>query len=96
MNTTTIHPSQLARLPENPSVAEAVAYMKTSMDIVDWNLKRRRVIRAVGRDTFLNNYIPSSDSYVAQIDCNGLCPSVLKSAGSSNHKPFKYKKNGRK
>ncbi len=45
----TIHPSQLAVLPQNPTVNEAVDYMKTSIDIVDWNLKRRRVIKAVGR-----------------------------------------------
>ena len=86
-----IHPSQLAKLPTNPTVAEAVAYMKTSIDIVDWNLKRARVIRAVGRTTFLNEYVVSADSYVSQIDCSGLCPSVLKSAKRrSNHKPFKY------
>ena len=87
---TTIHPSQLVQLPENPTVAQAVEYMKTSIDIVDWNLKRRRVIRAVGRDKFLNYYVPSNTSYVTQIDGLGLCPKTLKANNSTNHKPFKY------
>lgn len=72
-----IHPSQLAVLPENPTVEEAVEYMKTSMDIVDWNLKRARVKRAVGNQEFLNNYIPSNDSYVSRIDAQGLIVKVL-------------------
>lgn len=95
MNETyTIHPSQLAVLPTNPTVQEAVDYMKTSMDIVDWNLKRARVIRAVGRDKFLNNYIPSNDSYVARIDAQGLITAVLPKDPKNKrayHKPFKYK-----
>jgi hypothetical protein len=85
---TTIHPSQLAVLPQNPTVEQAVEYMKTSMDIIDWNLKRRRVIRAVGRDVFLNHYVPSKDSYVSKIDCSGLCPRTIKGNKSTNHKPF--------
>ena len=99
MNTLNIHPSQLAVLPTNPSVDEAVEYMKTSMDIVDWNLKRARVIRAVGRQEFLNNYIPSNDSYVAKIDTQGLIVAVLGKDSKnkkSYHKPFKYKQNGRR
>ncbi len=89
--TNTIHPSQLVQLPLNPSVDQAVEYMKSSIDIVDWNLKRARVIRAVGRAEFCNNYVVSKDSYVARIDGQGLCPTVLKSsAKSSTHQPFKY------
>ena len=95
MNYTNIHPSQLAVLPSNPTVDQAVEYMKTSMDIVDWNLKRARVIRAVGKREFINNFIPSNDSYVAKIDCSGLIVKVLgKDNGNrkSYHKPFKYGK----
>ncbi len=82
----TIHPSQLVKLPTNPTVSEAVAYMKTSIDIVDWNLKRRRVIQAVGRLKYLNGFIPSNDSYVVKIE-SGLIKQVL--TGSTAHKPFK-------
>ena len=82
----TIHPSQLAVLPQNPTVDQAVDYMKTSIDIVDWNLKRRRVIKAVGRIEYLNGYIPSNDSYVVRIE-SGLIKQVL--TGSTAHKPFK-------
>ena len=96
MQTTTIHPSQLVQLPSNPSVAEAVTYMKTSIDIVDWNLKRRRVKVAVGKETWLNNFVPSNESYVSKIDCQGLIREVLGKAvrapKSTNHKPFKYAK----
>ena len=94
METSSMHPSQLAVLPANPSVPEAVEYMKTSMDIVDWNLKRARVIRAVGKLEFINNYIVSNDSYVANIDCQGLIVKVLgkdRKATKSYHKPFAYK-----
>lgn len=90
--TYTIHPSQLAVLPENPTVEQAVAYMKTSIDVVDWNLKRRRVIRAVGRETYLNNYVPSNSSYVSQIECSGLIIKTLKANSTKNHKPFKHGK----
>jgi len=92
MNRYSIHPSQLAILPERPTVEQAVEYMKTSMDIVDWNLKRRRVIRAVGREAFLNNYVPSSESYAARIDGQGLIVQVLGRKESKNHKPFKHGK----
>ena len=91
MTTNSIHPSQLVNLPQNPTVDQAVEYMKTSMDIVDWNLKRARVIRAVGRAEFCNNYIVSGDSYVSRIDGQGLCPTVLKSTKrNKSHEPFKY------
>lgn len=86
-----IHPSQTVKLPQNPTVDQAVEYMKTSIDIVDWNLKRARVIRAVGRTTFLNEYVVSDSSYVSRIDCQGLCPTVLKSTKrDKSHTPFKY------
>ena len=92
----TIHPSQLAVLPTNPTVQEAVTYMETSIDIIDWNLKRRRIIRAIGRTAFLNDYIPSNDSYVSKIDCSGLIVKVLGKSTernkSKNHKPFRHGK----
>lgn len=89
--TNTIHPSQLVQLPTNPTVEQAVDYMKTSIDIVDWNLKRARVIRAVGKTEFLNGYVVSADSFVSRIDGQGLCPRVLKSASKAkSHQPFKY------
>jgi hypothetical protein len=92
MTKTSIHPSQLAVLPANPTVDQAVAYMQTSMDIIDWNLKRRRVKMAVGQLAWLNNYVVSNDSYVSRIDAQGLIIKVLgKPATSSAHKPFKYK-----
>ena len=94
--TLNIHPSQLVQLPTNPTVSEAVEYMKTSIDIVDWNLKRRRVKVAVGPTLWLNGFVPSNDSYVSRIDCQGLIRKVLGKAKrapkSTNHKPFKYKK----
>jgi len=92
MNRYSIHPSQLAILPENPTVEQAVEYMKTSMDILDWNLKRARVVRAVGRDAYLNHYVPDPNSYVARIDCSGLVVETLGKKESKNHKPFNYGK----
>lgn len=79
----TIHPSQKVNLPNNPSVKEAVEYMKTSMDMLDWNLKRSRVRRAVGTQNFIDNY-------VSEIDCKGLCSkTLLKSKKiNQNHIPF--------
>ena len=91
-----IDPSQLVQLPENPTVDQAVEYMETSIDMVDWNLKRARIKRAVGNDVWCNNYIVSNDSYVARIDASGLVVKVLKGKVKV-HTPFKYKskRNGR-
>lgn len=80
------HSSQLVTLPKYPSVSQAIAYMKTSIDILDWNLKRARLIRTVGKEKFNGNYIASHDSYVVQIDHKGLCGKTLKS--NRNHQPF--------
>ena len=92
MQHTSIHHSQLAVLPTNPTVDQAVTYMATSMDIVDWNLKRRRVKTAVGGAEWLNNFVVSNDSYVSRIDAQGLVVKTLGRKDSGNHKPFKYVK----
>lgn len=78
-----VHPSQKCQLPENPTVKQAVEYMKTSMDILDWNLKRSRVKRQVGEKLFLKRYI-------TRIDCEGLCPRTIKNNATlnQNHTPF--------
>lgn len=81
-----LHPSQRVELPKRMTVNNAVEYMKTAVDIVDWNLKRRRIIRRVGWEKFNNNYVQSHDSYVTRIDLTGLCGRVLKA--NKNHKPF--------
>jgi len=90
MSKTQIPWHQIIQLPKDPTVAQAVEYMKTAQDIVDWNLKRARVIRAVGKQKFLNDWVVSNDSYVSQIDASGLVVQVLSQVKSNNHKPFKY------
>jgi len=83
-----IHPSQRAKLPENPTVNQAINYMKTSMDILDWNMKRARVRRAVGNNNFIKRYL-------SPIDGKGLCPLTMKKAKSIQkfHTPFVAEKN---
>ena len=81
------HPSQLEILPKNPTLKQAIAYMKTSIDILDWNLKRSRVIREVGKEKFNGYYECLNDSFVVQIDHKGLCGKTLSS--NKNHQPFK-------
>jgi len=84
----TIHYSQLIELPENPTVDDAVRYMETAIDIVDWNLKRERIIRAVGLEKYLNYGIPSNNSYVSRIDLQGLITKVLKQNKKELRRPF--------
>ena len=81
-----LHPSQRVQLPKRMTVKGAVEYMKTAVDIVDWNLKRKRVIRRVGWEKFNNHHQPSDNSYVTVIDHKGLCGKTLKR--NKNHKPF--------
>lgn len=74
-------------LPSNPTVEQAVEYMKTSTDILDWNQKRAEVRDEVGIDAFIKN------GYTAAIDCAGLCPMTLNPEKvamhkASPHKPF--------
>lgn len=90
-----IHPSQLIKLPDNPSVEECVKFISTSMDMVDWNNKRRLIMRTVGYSKFCNNGNPCAESYVAKIDCSNLAVETMKRNLKRNdnvHKPFIYQK----
>lgn len=80
---TVIHPSQKASVSNNPSLPEALNYMSTSMDILDWNMKRSKIKRLVGQEIFLRNY-----SY--NIDAMGLCVKIMNNSRIRNkqHKPF--------